>query len=131
MREPGEFVLSDGILGRAVEGTVTRRRRESRAKRYLTINWDETAAAVVRLQTDHATRLWLVLQLQAKLNRHKDGWIKLRRQLLDQVGLPRHVRNVIASLERAGLIEVQRSPSKRALVRLVTARRERRSDLEA
>ena len=55
-------------------------------------------------------RLWLVLQLQTKLERPKGGWIKPRKQLLEQVELPRQVRNVIASLERAGLIEVQRQP---------------------
>ena len=123
MREPGEFVLSDGILGRAIEGVVTRRRRERRAKRCLIVGWDETAAALTRVQADHTMRLWLVCQLQTKLEQPKDGWIRPRRQLLDQVGLPLHVRNVIASLERAGLIEVQRSISKRARVRLTPTTR--------
>ena len=111
MREPGEFVLSEGILGRAVEGIVTRRRRERRAKRCLVVGWDETAAALVRLRVDYPMRLWLVLQLQTKLDQPRDGWIKPRRHLLDQVELPLHVRNVVTSLEHAGLIEVQRRVS--------------------
>ena len=120
MREPGEFVLSDGILGRAIEGTVTRRRRERRAERRLIISWDETATALVRLRVDYPMRLWLVLQLQTKLERPKDGWVKPRQQLLEQVELPQ-VRHVISHLERIGLIEVRRQPGQRALVRLVTA----------
>ena len=121
MREQGEFVLADGILGRAVEGAVTRRRRARRAQRYLQIGWDDTAAAAVRLNTDHTTRLWLVLQLQTALERPEDGWIKPRRQLLDQIELPHRIRDILIRLERAGLVEVQRQPNKRALVKLVTS----------
>ena len=88
MREPGEFVLSDGILGRAVEGIVTRRRRERRAQRYLIVGWDETAAALVRLNVDHPMRLWLVLQLQTKLEQPGTAGSNRRRQLLDQIELP-------------------------------------------
>jgi hypothetical protein len=118
MREPGEFVLADGVLGRAVESSVTRHRRERRAKRYLHVRWDETVAAAVRLSTDHAMRLWLVIRLQTTLEKPEDGWIKPRRQLLDQMELPHRLRDVIIRLERTGLIEVQRPPNKRALVRL-------------
>ena len=119
MREPGEFVLADGVLGRVVENSVTRRRRERREQRYLDINWDTTAVAMVRMNADHAARLWLVIQLQTRLERPADGWVKPRRQLLDQIELPHSIRDVIARLERAGLIEVQRHPNKRALVRLL------------
>ena len=78
---------------------------------------------MARLGTDHATRLWLAVQLQAGLDRPRDGWVKLRPQLLNQIGLPPHSRNVVARLERLGLIEVQRSPGKRASARLTCDRR--------
>ena len=121
MREPGEFVLADGVLGRAVETSVTRRRRERRGQRYLDIGWDVTAAAMVRMNADHAARLWLVIQLQTRLEQPADGWIKPRRQLLDQIELPHSIRDVVTRLERVGLIEVQRHLNKRALVRLPPA----------
>ena len=97
MREPGEFVLADGVLGRVIENSVTRRRHECRLR----------GAPVVGDQ------------LQTRLERPADGWVKPRRQLLDQIELPHSIRDVIARLERAGLIEVQRRPNKRALVRLL------------
>lgn len=121
MREPGEFVLADGVLGRAIESSVIRRPRGRREQRYLHVNWDITVAAMVRMNADHTARLWLVIQLQTKLERSVDGWIKPRRQLLDQIELPHSIRDVIVRLERAGLIEVQRQPNKRALVRLATS----------
>src|SRR5215212_1805549 len=121
MREPGDFVLADGILGRVAESSVTRRRRQRRAQRYLHVGWDDLAAAAVRLNTDHATRLWLALRLQTTLEQPRDGWIKPRRQLLDQIELPPSIRNVVNRLERAGLIEVQRHPNKRALVKLAAS----------
>jgi hypothetical protein len=76
---------------------------------------------MVRMNADHTARLWLAVQLQTKLELPKDGWIKPRRQFLDQIGLPHSIRDVVARLERAGLIEVQRHPNKRALVRLVSS----------
>ena len=52
---------------------------------------------MVRMNADHAARLWLVIQLQTRLERPADGWVKPRRQLLDQIELPRSIRDVIRS----------------------------------
>jgi hypothetical protein len=71
------------------------------------------------LNTDHATRLWLIVVLQTRLDRPDDGWVKPRKQLLDGVGLPHHLRDVIARLERSGAVLVRRRSGKRALLKLV------------
>jgi hypothetical protein len=38
-------------------------------ERHLHVDWDITVAAMVRMNADHTARLWLVIQLQTKLER--------------------------------------------------------------
>jgi DNA-binding transcriptional ArsR family regulator len=64
---------------------------------------------------------YLVLLLQRKLQRTQraDGWIELIRHRLEAVGLAdSNLYKIVAKLEKAGLVEVQRRPGKRPLLRL-------------
>jgi hypothetical protein len=86
-------------------------------KLYIKTSWAELTDLMVKAGTDRATRLLMVLRLQSELEGW--GWITPRACLLADVELvDRHYYEAVSRLERAGLIEVARSPGKRAKVRL-------------
>jgi hypothetical protein len=123
---PGDLVVVDGIRGRVVDTSLARRRRERQRRLFMHLGWEEVAEVARALGLPYTMRLWLALKLQTDLGHSKEeGWIKPRRQLLDQIGLPPHSRHVIARLERSGMIEVQRPPGKRVVVRLKPAKERR------
>jgi DNA-binding MarR family transcriptional regulator len=95
------------------------RYRQPLSKLYLKLSWFELAEAMKALPMDRSSRLWLLLRWQAKVEGSSGGWLLPQRYMIERLGL--HGKNydvVVDRLERRGLIEVQRRPGKRALVRL-------------
>ena len=119
-REPGDLVVIDGIRGRVAGSPAVHRRKGRQTGLFLRVGWEEAATALARMGAPYATRLWMVAQLQTELEHPRDGWVKPRQQLLAEIGLSSHAHDAVARLEQLGLIEVQRSPGKRSLVRLTT-----------
>ena len=115
------WIRDDEIRGRKVELTWEKRRRERKQRRYLHVAWPYLAHVVAGVfKTEQALCLWLVVVLQSVMERPRDGWITPRRSFLGEMGLAhKHFDEVVARLECKGLIEVQRRPGKRALLRLI------------
>jgi hypothetical protein len=110
------------IQGRKVEPEWRKRRQAKRARRFVMIGWSELVAALSLLNTNRATKLFLVLHLRQRLQRTQteDGWVKLVRHELEALGLANNnLSKPVMQLEAAGLVEVQRRPGKRPLLRLV------------
>jgi hypothetical protein len=106
--------------------SVARHRSERRKRLFLRLPWDQLVSDIQVLGTDRATRLFLVLRLQEALDADRaiEGWLKLRRSLLRDVGLDRSdLSRTVAELEGAGLIEVQRRTGHRSWVRFVSTRK--------
>jgi hypothetical protein len=109
------------IRGCKVEPEWRKRRKAKRDRVFVVASWSELMPALQALGTDQATKLYLVLLLQRKLQRTRraDGWIELIRHRLVAVGLANNnLSKAVAKLEKAGLVEVQRRPGKRPLLRL-------------
>ena len=106
-----------------IRRVVTRqeaKRRERRASCFLRVEWGELIAATRQINTDRVTRLWLTLVMLEGMDDPEDGWLEPRRWMLMEIGVAgSHYADVLARLEGKGLIEVERSPGKRARVRLV------------
>jgi hypothetical protein len=110
------------IKGRKITPEWRKRRAAKRTRRFVIADWGWLAPALRTIRSDRPTRLLLVLCLHAKLQRvaARGGWIELVRHDLDAAGLlDGNLYKVVARLETLGLIDVQRRPGKRPLVRLV------------
>ena len=86
------------------------------------MEWGWTTKALCAVDTDRATRLLVVLSLHEKLRQTKrsHGWIELVRHDLVAIGIADgHLGRAVAKLETLGLVEVQRRPGKRPLLRLI------------
>jgi hypothetical protein len=130
LRNPMSPIFRDrdmDIEEEAVElPSVARHRSERRKRLFLRLPWDQLVSDIQVLGTDRATRLFLVLRLQEALDADRaiEGWLKLRRSLLRDVGLDRSdLSRTVAELEGAGLIEVQRRTGHRSWVRFVSTRK--------
>ena len=107
--------------GRKVVTERQKLRAAKRAQRFVMVGWGDLASALCALRTDHATRLYLVLHLHSKLRRSaaRDGWVELVQHDLKATGLAgSNFCKAVAKLEAAGLVEAQRRPGKRPLLRL-------------
>jgi hypothetical protein len=108
--------------GRKVTTARRQRLQAKRASRFVMAEWGWLAPALCTLRADRATRLLLVLCLHTKLRRVADraGWVELAQHDLKAVGLADdNLSRVVARLEALELVEVQRRPGKRPLLRLV------------
>jgi hypothetical protein len=108
--------------GRRVITEREKARTTKRARRFVMVGWGELVPIMVRLKFTRASRLLFVLLLHRNLQRvgHRDGWVRLERKDLASVGLAdSNLTKAVAKLETAGLVEVQRRPGKRPLIRLV------------
>jgi hypothetical protein len=112
------------IPGKAVEPEWRKRREAKRADRYVIIILRELLPALSALKVDKATRLFWAICLHRKLTKatSRGGWVDVPQHDLVSFGL--HDSNyykTVAKLERLGLVEVQRRPGKRPLLRLLEA----------
>ena len=109
------------IPGKAVEPEWRKRRDAKRAARYVMVSLRELLPALAILKTDKATRLFLAACLHRKLTKvtSRSGWLEISRYDLASFGLyDSNYYKTVAKLETLGLIEVQRRPGKRPLLRL-------------
>jgi hypothetical protein len=108
--------------GRVVVTARQKARAARRARRFVIIEWDSLISTMNILRFGRAQRLFFVLGLHRKLQmtQAQDGWLQLERADLIAAGLADcNFTKAVVRLERAGLIEVQRRPGKRPLLRLV------------
>ena len=106
-----------------VETDPERRRRRARKGLFLpATSLPEIQAPVSRLATARGLCLSLTMRTQAKMEGKE--WVRVRRHLLDGIGLSTTWARsrAYAELKRAGLIEVQRRKGYAPLVRLVPQR---------
>jgi hypothetical protein len=114
----------EGIEAEPVELECLKGVKRRRQQRFVLVPWGQLAAQMKALRVSPSGRLLMVLHLQKNLDatRADDGWIVPRNSILAEVDLAhRNFSRVLAQLEAAGLIEVQRRPGKRSKVRLVDA----------
>jgi Cdc6-like AAA superfamily ATPase len=112
--------------GRRIITEVQKRHAAKRARRFVMIEWDRLMSIMAGLKFTRPQRLIFVLLLHENLQstRANNGWIKLERKDLFAAGLAdSNFYKVVAELEALGLVEVQRRPGKRALVRLMAPQR--------
>jgi transposase-like protein len=110
------------VAWRAVLDDLLARGLAKRARRFVMAEWGWLASALCTLRADRATRLLLVLCLHVKLQRVADraGWVELAQHDRKAVGLAdSHLCRVVTKLETLGIVEVQRRPGKRPLLRLI------------
>jgi hypothetical protein len=111
--------------GRKVVPEWRKRRDAKRARRFIMIEWGELAPALGALHFTRAQRLLFVLFLHRHLQRthRQDGWTELERKDLVAVNLAdSNLYKATHQLKTLGLVEVQRRPGKRPLLRLVKPR---------
>jgi hypothetical protein len=107
--------------GRKVVTERQRQRAAKRARRFVMVEWGFLVSALNALKCGRAQRLFFVLLLHRNLRmtRTNDGWIGPAQKDLIAANLAdRNLYKAVASLKRAGVIEVQRRPGKRPLLRL-------------
>jgi hypothetical protein len=107
--------------GRKVVTERQRQRAAKRARRFVMVEWGFLVSALNALKCGRAQRLFFVLLLHRNLRmtRTNDGWIDPAQKDLIAANLAdRNLYKAVASLKRAGVIEVQRRPGKRPLLRL-------------
>ena len=124
MKMTAETDPVDGLpawKGRKVVPEWRKRRTAKRGRRFVMVEWGQLAPALRALGTDRATRLFLVLHLLRRLLCAKrTGWVELVRHDLEAAGLADgHLTRAVVKLEALGLVEVQRRPGKRPLLRLI------------
>jgi hypothetical protein len=90
---------------------------------YVRVQWAELAATMLKLNTDRATRLWILLKWQTKIEAYKNGngWVRPHSYMLERLGLrDSHYSVVVDKLEQLGVIEVRRERrGKSPLLRLL------------
>jgi DNA-binding transcriptional ArsR family regulator len=105
--------------GKRVVTPRQKARAEKRARRFVMVGWGEVASACRVAGTDRATRLLMVLYLHRNLSKNRDGWIAPEQKDLIAIGIgDSNLSKDVAKLEALGLVEVQRRPGKRPLLRL-------------
>lgn len=107
--------------GRKVVPEWRKRRDAKRAQRFVIVEWGWLTKTLRVVDANRATRLLMVLLLHEKLRRTKraDGWIELEQHDLAAMSIADgHFYRDVAKLGALGLVEVQRRPGKRALLRL-------------
>jgi hypothetical protein len=108
-----------------VRKVVTERQKArvtKRASRFVMIEWGELITIVTKLGLVRHARLLFVLLLHRKsrVTQTNNGWIELKRADLVDVGLAdSNLSKATYQLETLGLVEVQRRPGKRPLLRLI------------
>jgi hypothetical protein len=108
--------------GRKVITERQKARAAERARRFVMAEWGWLAKTLCAVNADRATRLLMVLVLHEKLQRTKraDGWIEIVQHDLAAMKIADdHLSRDIGKLETRGIVEVQRRPGKRPLLRLV------------
>jgi DNA-binding transcriptional ArsR family regulator len=114
------FVTPPGGLSVAEKKALATKR--CRRKAYLHVEWNRVVDHLLAARADGRSRLLVALWHQSNLTRPKGGWFKLQARLLAELGLGGSRSNVgrlLGDLEGAGIVELQRRPGKRALVRLI------------
>ena len=106
---------------RAVRGEKAKARKVRALSRwYVRLSWHELARAMQSLSTDRATRLWLLVKWQTRVEKSDDGWLLPKRQILAALELVGPNYGIVVNrLEERGLVEVQRRPGKQPLLRLI------------
>jgi DNA-binding transcriptional ArsR family regulator len=105
--------------GRRVVTERQKARAAKRARRFVMVEWGELTAAFRTAGTDRATRLLAVLYLHRNLSKNASGWIAPDQKDLIAIAIAdSHLSRTVAKLEALGLVEVQRRPGKRPLLRL-------------
>jgi hypothetical protein len=110
------------IKGRKVEPEWRKRRKAKRARRFVMVEWGELARTLQIAGVNRTGRLLMVLYLHARLGsvQANGGWINPALHDLQAVGLgDGNLNRDVTQLEAAGLVEVQRRPGKRPLLRLI------------
>ena len=121
----GKLNPVDGLpewKGRRVITERQRLRAERRARRFVMVEWGELVAIMTKLGLVRHVRLTFVLLLHRKMQatQTNDGWVELKRADLVDVGLAdSNFSKATFQLEALGLVEVQRRPGKRPLLRLI------------
>jgi hypothetical protein len=108
--------------GRKVTTERQKARAAKRARRFVMVEWGFLVSALTALKCGRAQRLFFVLLLHRNLRttRTNDGWVDPAQKDLIAANLAdRNLYKAVASLERAGVIEVRRRPGKRPLLRLI------------
>jgi hypothetical protein len=108
--------------GRKIVTERQKQRVAKRARRFVMVEWGRLVTTMTKLGFTRAQRLIFVLLLHENLQSAcaNDGWIKLEQKDLVGVGLAdSDLYKAVAKLEALGLVEVQRRPGKRPLLRLV------------
>jgi hypothetical protein len=110
--------------GRRVVTRLQKERATKRARRFVLVEWGELVTAFGALGFGRAQRLFFVVLLHQNLKwvAANSGWVELAHADLAAVGLAdSNLTKAVAKLETLGLVEVQRRPGKRPLLRLVTS----------
>jgi hypothetical protein len=107
--------------GRKVVTERQKTRAAKRARRFVMVEWGWLTKALCTVDANRVVRLLMVLSLHEKLQRtsRAGGRIELVQHDLAAMRIAdSHLSRDIAKLETLGLIEVQRRPGKRPLLRL-------------
>ena len=108
-----------------VRKVVTERQRAraaKRARRFIMVEWGELVRLLRVLGAGRAVRLLFALWLHQGLNktRRNDDWIEVDQKDLIALDLSdSNLSKATYQLETLGLVEVQRRPGKRPLLRLI------------
>jgi hypothetical protein len=108
--------------GRQIVTPRQKARAEKRGRRFVLASWDLLVPAMHAMGCSRAQRLFFTLLLHRKLQRvqAQGGWVLIKLTDLKAVGLAdSNFTKAVAHLEKLGLIEVQRRPGKRPLLRLI------------
>jgi hypothetical protein len=115
----------DGLPEWKGRKVVTERQRQlaaKRARRFIMVEWGYLVSRLDALRFSRTQRLFLVLLLHRNLQKARAaaGWLILEPKDLIAVGLSDgNLYKSVHQLEALGLIEVQRRPGKRPLLRLI------------
>jgi hypothetical protein len=108
--------------GRKIVTERQRRRAARRAQRFIMVEWGYLLSKLEALKLGRTQRLFFVLLLHQNLQKAQasNGWIMLERKDLAAAGIAdSNLYKAVANLEALGLIEAQRRPGRRPLLRLI------------
>jgi hypothetical protein len=121
-----KFNPVDGLpewKGRKVVTELQKARAAKRARRFVVVEWGVLVSIMAKPGFPRHIRLLFVLLLHQKMRmvQSNNGWVELRRADLIDVNLANsNFYKAVTGLEGLGLVEVQRRPGKRPLLRLIT-----------
>jgi hypothetical protein len=110
----------EDIPATKAETGVGRKRKADRGRLFIpSTAWPEFAAVVAAGVSGRAVGLWMVIRMQARLER--TDWVRVRTHLRQSLGFNNRAAHsrAVTELEGVGLIEVRRRRGYAPLVRLV------------